>query len=118
MSRTISRGRETPNPIDIHVGSRVRMRRLMLGLSQTKHADALGLTFQQVHKDEKGINRIGAGRLLHIAHVLQIQVAFLFEGGPRLWVGPNGIVASRPIVHYGHFLATSDGLALSKSFMR
>ena len=94
------------------------MRRLMLGMSQTKLADALGLTFQQVQKYEKGINRIGASRLLHIAHLLQIPVAFLFEGGPRLSVGSKGIVTTRPIVHYGHFLATSDGLALSKSFMR
>src|SRR4029453_6753858 len=71
-----------PNSIDKHVGSRVRMRRKTLRMTQTALADALGLTFQQVQKYEKGTNRIGAGRLQHIAHFLQVPIEFLFDGAP------------------------------------
>jgi transcriptional regulator with XRE-family HTH domain len=70
------------NPIDKHVGSRLRMRRLMLDMSQTDIADALGLTFQQVQKYEKGRNRISASRLQHISQILQVLVPFFFEGAP------------------------------------
>src|ERR1700678_1752014 len=76
--------KKAPNPIDKHVGSRVRMRRMMLGMSQEKLGDALGLTFQQVQKYEKGTNRIGASRLQQISHILQVPVAFFFEGAPHL----------------------------------
>ena len=74
--------KKAPNPIDKHVGSRVRMRRMMLGMSQEKLGDALGLTFQQVQKYEKGTNRIGASRLQQISQILQVPVAFFFEGAP------------------------------------
>ncbi len=70
--------KKVPNPIDKHVGSRVRMRRMMLGMSQEKLGDALDLTFQQVQKYEKGTNRIGASRLQHIANILQVPVEFFF----------------------------------------
>src|SRR5215467_14082693 len=84
--------KKTPNPIDKHVGARVRMRRMMVGMSQEKLGDALGLTFQQVQKYEKGTNRIGASRLQQIASILQVPVAFFFEGAPDL-VGnsPQGV---------------------------
>jgi transcriptional regulator with XRE-family HTH domain len=72
------------NPIDRHIGSRVRARRIMLGMSQEKLAEALGLTFQQVQKYEKGVNRIGAGRLLYIAGILDVSIEFFFEGAPGL----------------------------------
>ena len=75
--------KKAPNPIDKHVGSRVRMRRMMLSMSQEKLGDALGLTFQQVQKYEKGTNRIGASRLQQISHILQVPVAFFFEGAPN-----------------------------------
>src|SRR6478672_7773752 len=74
--------KKVPNPIDRHVGSRVRMRRMMLGMSQEKLGDALGLTFQQVQKYEKGANRIGASRLQQISQILQVPVSFFCEGGP------------------------------------
>jgi len=74
--------KKLPNPIDKHVGSRVRMRRMMLGMSQEKLGDALDLTFQQVQKYEKGTNRIGASRLHHISDILQVPVAFFFEDVP------------------------------------
>ena len=70
------------NPIDKHVGSRVRMLRRMLDMSQTDLANALGLTFQQVQKYEKGSNRISASRLQHISQILQVPVPFFFEGAP------------------------------------
>ena len=111
--------KKEPNPIDKHVGSRVRMRRMMLSMSQEKLGDALGLTFQQVQKYEKGTNRIGASRLQAIANILQVPVSFFFEGAPH---GPGGFtsgMSEAPSPAYvSDFLATSDGLSLTKSFMR
>ena len=75
--------KKAPNPTDKHVGARVRMRRMMLSMSQEKLGDALGLTFQQVQKYEKGANRIGASRLQQIAHILQVPVSFFFDGAPN-----------------------------------
>src|SRR5262249_36106318 len=75
--------KKAPNPIDQHVGSRVRMRRMMLAISQEKLGDALGLTFQQVQKYERGANRISASRLQHLSQILQVPVAFFFEGLPN-----------------------------------
>src|SRR5215467_3508159 len=71
-----------PNPIDVHVGSRVRFRRMLLGMSQEKLGEKLGLTFQQIQKYEKGINRIGASRLFDLAHVLGVPVQFFYEEAP------------------------------------
>lgn len=68
-----------PHPVDVHVGGRVRMRRMILGLSQDKLADALGLTFQQVQKYEKGSNRIGASRMFEIADVLKVPVQYFYD---------------------------------------
>jgi transcriptional regulator with XRE-family HTH domain len=98
------------NPVDKHVGSRIRMRRLMLGMSQEKLAGGLGITFQQVQKYEKGTNRIGAGRLQHISHILQIPVAFFFDGSP------HGEAPSPAYV--SDLLTTAAGLALVEAFMR
>jgi transcriptional regulator with XRE-family HTH domain len=83
MSRTPRRpGRhksDKPNPVDVHVGSRVRLRRNMLGLSQEKLGEAIGLTFQQVQKYERGANRIGASRLLELSEVLGVPVSFFYD---------------------------------------
>lgn len=76
------RGPKAANPTDTHVGARVRMRRMMLKLSQEKLAEGLSLTFQQVQKYEKGANRIGASRLQQIATILKVPVSFFFEGAP------------------------------------
>jgi transcriptional regulator with XRE-family HTH domain len=107
-----------PNPVDKHVGSRIRMRRLMLGMSREKLSDDLGLTWQQVQKYENGKNRIGASRLQHISHILQIPVPFFFEGAPRLPGQPDGIGEAPWPAYVSEFLATTDGLALTKAFMR
>src|SRR5215471_5774961 len=110
--------KKAPNPIDKHVGSRVRMRRMMLGMSQEKLGDALGLTFQQVQKYESGTNRIGASRLQHISHILQVPVSFFFEGAPHV-SGQHEKIGKLPSPAYvSEFLATTDGLALIRAFMR
>jgi transcriptional regulator with XRE-family HTH domain len=112
--------KKAPNPIDKHVGSRVRMRRMMLGMSQEKLGNSLGLTFQQVQKYEKGTNRIGASRLQQISYVLQVPVSFFFEGAPAVTLATRaeGMSEAPSPTYVSDFLATSDGLALTKAFMR
>ena len=110
--------KKVPNPIDKHVGSRVRMRRMMLGMSQEKLGDALGLTFQQVQKYEKGTNRIGASRLQQISLILQVPVAFFFEGAPPPPGIATGLGEAPSPAYVTDFLATTDGLALVKAFTR
>src|SRR6202051_4413622 len=83
--------KKAPNPIDKHVGSRVRMRRMMLTMSQEKLGTALGLTFQQVQKYEKGTNRIGASRLQQMSQILQVPVSFFCEGAPGPPGPPDGV---------------------------
>jgi transcriptional regulator with XRE-family HTH domain len=112
--------KKAPNPVDKHVGSRVRMRRMMLGMSQEKLGNNLGLTFQQVQKYEKGTNRIGASRLQQISQILQVSVSFFFEGAPTVGTGirTEGMGEAPSPAYVSDFLATSDGLALTKAFMR
>ena len=110
--------KKAPNPTDKHVGARVRMRRMMLSMSQEKLGDALGLTFQQVQKYEKGTNRIGASRLQAIANILQVPVSFFFEGAPHTPGQTSGLGEAPSPAYVSDFLATSDGLSLTKSFMR
>jgi transcriptional regulator with XRE-family HTH domain len=108
---------KSPNATDTHVGRRVRMRRMMLGMSQTNLGDGLGLTFQQVQKYEKGTNRISASRLHQISDILQVEIPFFFEGLPDVSGNP-GIDTAPPTPSYvSDYLATSDGLSLTKSFM-
>jgi len=110
--------KKAPNPTDKHVGSRVRMRRMMLGMSQEKLGDSLGLTFQQVQKYEKGTNRIGASRLQQISSILQVPVSFFFEGAPVAANDQAGFGEAPSPTYVSDFLATSDGLALTRAFMR
>jgi transcriptional regulator with XRE-family HTH domain len=105
---------KAPNPVDKYVGSRVRMRRIMLGMSQEKLGEALGLTFQQIQKYEKGTNRVGASRLQQISEVLQVPVSFLFDGGPSGVVLSDGSAESASPAYIADFLATSEGLALAR----
>jgi transcriptional regulator with XRE-family HTH domain len=109
---------KAPNPVDRYVGSRVRMRRIMLGMSQEKLGEALGLTFQQIQKYEKGTNRVGASRIQQISEVLQIPVSFLFEGGPSGIVRADGLGEEASPAYISDFLATSEGLALTRAFTR
>jgi transcriptional regulator with XRE-family HTH domain len=111
-------GKKAPNPIDKHVGNRVRMRRLMLRMSQEKLGDGLGLTFQQVQKYEKGTNRIGASRLQNIAHILQVPVAFFFEEAPHILGQQKVSSTAFSLNDVSSFVASSDGLRLIKAFVR
>jgi transcriptional regulator with XRE-family HTH domain len=108
---------KSSNSINKHIGNRVRMRRVMLDMSMTKLADALGITFQQVQKYEKGMNTISASRLNHIAQILQVRATFFFEDTPDL---PGARAKSAPAspMPVMNFIATSDGLALAKAFMK
>ena len=107
--------KKSPNPTDKYVGSRVRMRRLMLEMSQGKLGEKLGLTFQQVQKYEKGTNRIGASRLQHISQILKVPVSFFFDGA--LGKQADDGSSKAPVADYvSDFLSSSDGLALTKAF--
>jgi transcriptional regulator with XRE-family HTH domain len=105
-----------PNPIDKHVGSRLRMRRMMLGISQEKLAEGFGLTFQQVQKYEKGMNRMGASRLQQAAGILGVTVPFFFDGSVDGPFRPGGRAPSPAYID--DFVSSSDGLRLAKAFMQ
>ena len=111
---------KVPNPIDCHVGSRVRMRRVLLGFSQEKLGEALGLTFQQVQKYEKGANRIGASRLQQISKALNVEPAFFFEGSPTTGgaSAQPGFQEAGSSAFVVDFLSTGEGLQLNKAFVR
>ncbi|HZZ36490.1 MAG TPA: helix-turn-helix transcriptional regulator [Caulobacteraceae bacterium] len=108
----------SPNPVDLHVGARVRMRRRLAGVSQEKLAEALGLTFQQVQKYERGANRVSASKLYEIAAALQTPVAFFFEGlaDPSIADNAKVQIGAEQFVH--DFLMTSEGLELASLFPR
>jgi transcriptional regulator with XRE-family HTH domain len=112
--------KKTPNSIDRHVGSRLRMRRVLMGMSQEKLGDQLGVTFQQVQKYEKGMNRIGASRLQHASRALDVPVEFFFRDAPQFepglansggeFVGDTNFVAD--------FLSSNEGIELNQAFAR
>ncbi len=104
------------NPVDVHVGSRVRLRRMLLGMSQEKLGEHLGLTFQQIQKYEKGINRIGASRLFDLSKVLAVPVQFFYEELP-VSAGDEGF-AEQPESYAVEFLSSREGLELNKAFAR
>jgi transcriptional regulator with XRE-family HTH domain len=108
---------KTPNPIDKHVGARVRMRRLMVGMSQGKLGEALDVTFQQVQKYEKGSNRIGASRLQLLARVLDVPPAYFFEDAPTGEPRAAGFAEPEPQNTFVDFLSTSEGLQLNRAFV-
>jgi transcriptional regulator with XRE-family HTH domain len=109
--------KKAPNPIDKHVGSRVRMRRMLIGMSQEKLGEALGLTFQQVQKYEKGSNRIGASRLHQIASVLGVSIESFYQGAPKLGSASAGAAEERASADLSEFLSSSDGVALMRGFL-
>lgn len=114
MPKVTPRG---PNPIDIHVGSRVRLRRQLLKMSQEKLGDELGVTFQQIQKYERGANRVGASRLYRLSRALDVPVQFFFEG--LVDETPIAGVAEgdqTPIVY--DFIQSIDGVTLAESFSR
>ena len=106
---------KVPNSIDTHVGRRLRMRRMMLGMSQEKLGEAFGLTFLQVQKYEKGANRMGASRLQQAAQILGVSVPFFFEGAPGGHVKGGDTLSP---AYIDDFVSSEDGLRLIKAFMR
>ena len=110
--------KKTPNPVDKHVGSRVRMRRVLIGMSQEKLGDALGITFQQIQKYEKGTNRIGASRMQQIATVMNVPVSYFFDDAPGTDPKPAGFQEAKGSDYVVDFLTTTEGLQLNKSFVR
>ncbi|KSV88235.1 helix-turn-helix domain-containing protein [Sinorhizobium sp. GL28] len=107
---------KAPSQIDVFVGSRVRMRRLMAGLSQEKLADGLGITFQQVQKYEKGTNRIGASRLQAIADILGVHPSFFFQEGDDV-AARNGDTTREPS-EISSFVSSKEGIALNRAFLK
>jgi transcriptional regulator with XRE-family HTH domain len=110
--------KKAPNPIDKHVGGRVRMRRMLLAMSQEKLGAALGVTFQQVQKYERGTNRIGASRLQLLAKVLDVPVEFFFDGAPQVDGGSEGFAEHPDNAYVVDFLSTTEGVQLMRSFVR
>ncbi|AHA27436.1 helix-turn-helix domain-containing protein [Candidatus Liberibacter americanus] len=107
------KNKKSPNPIDINVGKRIRFRRTILGMSQEKLGDSLGITFQQVQKYEKGTNRVGASRLQSIAKALDIPISFFFDVAPA--INSESSSEENSVID---FLSSSEGLQLNRYFVR
>ena len=111
--------KKKPNPIDVHVGSRIRLRRTMLSMSQEKLGEALGITFQQIQKYEKGTNRVGASRLQNISSVLNVPASFFFEDAPgEMPSDQNGMAEANSSNYVVDFLSSSEGLQLNRAFIK
>jgi transcriptional regulator with XRE-family HTH domain len=117
MASLMADTKKKPNPIDTHVGSRIRLRRNMLGMSQEKLGDSLGITFQQIQKYEKGTNRVGASRLQAIASILAVPVSFFLEDAPGETTSVG--LAEAPSADFVvDFLGSPEGLQLNRAFVR
>jgi transcriptional regulator with XRE-family HTH domain len=105
--------RKSPNPVDVHVGKRIRMRRMMLNKSQTELGETCGITFQQIQKYENGANRVSASRLQQFSNLLDVPVSFFFEGQ----ASTVAKLKSAPEDPAQQLLATRDGIKLIKAFI-
>ena len=110
--------KKLPNPVDIHVGSRVRLRRTMANMTQEKLGEALGITFQQVQKYEKGTNRIGASRMQQIAKALNVPVSYFFEDAPGGAGMTSGMAEAGSTDYVVDFLSSAEGIELNRAFVR
>lgn len=110
--------KKKPNPIDVHVGGRIRLRRNMLGLSQEKLGEQLGITFQQVQKYEKGTNRVGASRLQAIASILEVPPSFFFENAPGAPGAGMEEAADSQTSYVVDFMSSTEGVQLNRAFVR
>jgi transcriptional regulator with XRE-family HTH domain len=107
------------NPIDAQVGNRVRLRRMLIGMSQERLGELLGLTFQQVQKYEKGVNRIGAGRLFEVSRILGVPIDYFYEGvNGQHAPGAHGHPTNQTTPPIMEFVSSGEGLQLSLAFMR
>ena len=110
--------KKAPNDVDRHVGSQVRMRRLMIGMSQEKLGDLLGVTFQQVQKYEKGTNRISASRLQQISTSLGVTIDYLYGQAGRAEPAGGAGFAEAGGANYAPDMVTAEGWKLKKAFNR
>jgi transcriptional regulator with XRE-family HTH domain len=109
--------KKNANPVDAQVGSRVRLRRMLIGMSQERLGELLGLTFQQVQKYEKGVNRIGAGRLFDVARILGVPIDYFYENVSSNLSG-RGFSENDTSPPVMEFVSSGEGLQLSLAFMR
>ncbi|MCO4316900.1 helix-turn-helix domain-containing protein [Phyllobacterium sp. 21LDTY02-6] len=114
----MSDNKKSPNPVDLHVGARIRLRRNMIGLSQEKLGESLGITFQQIQKYEKGTNRVGASRLQAIANILNVPVTFFFDDMPGQAERSKGFDEESETTYVVGFLNSSEGIQLARAFAR
>ena len=112
-------GAKRANSVDVHVGSRIRMRRMMIGMSQERLGESMGVTFQQIQKYEKGSNRIGAGRLHKLSQVLSVPISYFYEDAP-IEAGQltPGFAEAGNTGYITEFLATREGIELNRAFLR
>jgi len=116
---TMIANKKKPNPIDVHVGSRIRLRRNMLGMSQERLGEGLGITFQQIQKYEKGTNRVGASRLQAISSLLGVPVSYFFEDAPgQVEESTRGLAEANSANYVVDFLNSAEGLQLNRSFVK
>lgn len=114
-------GPKSADDVDRHVGHRIRAQRMLLGMSQSDVADRLDLTFQQIQKYERGVNRIGAGRLNQIADILEVPVTYFYEGAPATGVAApkrKARAGAFGVSRIAAFLATKQGLLLATTFLQ
>lgn len=110
--------KKRPHPVDVHVGGRIRMRRILLNMSQEKLGDQLGLTFQQVQKYEKGSNRIGASRLWELSRILDVPISFFYEGAIEAEEQMEGFGESKQNDYVMNFVHSSEGLNMIRHFVK
>jgi transcriptional regulator with XRE-family HTH domain len=119
---TYGRGTGRPNPVDVHVGARVRLRRTLLGMSQEKLGDAIGLTFQQVQKYERGANRIGSSRLFDLSRVLDVPISFFFDEMPAAVASSSPAqsrgMAEEPVIYQLDPMAKRETLELVRAYYK
>lgn len=115
----MTENKKKPNPIDVHVGSRIRLRRNMMSMSQEKLGESLGITFQQIQKYEKGTNRVGASRLQAISSILGVPVSYFFEDAPGgEAVETRGLAEDGSVSFVADFLNSAEGIQLNRAFVQ
>ena len=114
--KTPGKNKGGPDPIDIHVGSRVRLRRMILGMSQETLGKALGLTFQQVQKYEKGVNRVGASRLFQLSELLSVPIQFFYDDYGDRPAGAYGMAEADAGDDFMKFVNSPEGVQLCRYF--
>lgn len=114
----MTESKKQPDPIDVHVGTRIRLRRTLLGISQDRLGTSLGISFQQIQKYERGMNRVGASRLQLMANILTVPVSFFFDGAPSHNDNAPAAIDHPKADYINQFLVSSEGLQLNRAFLK